>query len=211
MDVQMDEHNQTDEKVPVHVEVALKQDSTASQAQIREAVFSLLEARTTVYKPGPCDFSRDPFLSKHVDRVYIDEPDPELSQEKDVPFWRGELHVLVYQLNHEGVAAEEIEDEAEAMNACSSWMLPAVELEGLWETLVFDTEIKHRLLNYATTALEFSASHVDKNIISWNRIALLHGPPGTGTALCLNPCADALAEATPLFFSLQEKPRLHEP
>ena len=46
--------------------------------------------------------------------------------------------------------------------------------------LVFDTYIKHKLLNYATTALAFSAHHVDKNIISWNRVALLHGPPGTG-------------------------------
>lgn len=40
-------------------------------------------------------------------------------------------------------------------------------------------------MEYVTTALLFSDKGVDENVISWNRVVLLHGPPGTGkTSLC---------------------------
>lgn len=42
-----------------------------------------------------------------------------------------------------------------------------------------------QLLNFVETALLFSDRGVDVNIIRWNRVVLLHGPPGTGkTSLC---------------------------
>ncbi|KAJ8928793.1 hypothetical protein NQ314_018592 [Rhamnusium bicolor] len=41
------------------------------------------------------------------------------------------------------------------------------------------------LLKYAQTMVEFSDKGVDCNVISCNRVILLHGPPGTGkTSLC---------------------------
>ncbi|GAX80558.1 hypothetical protein CEUSTIGMA_g7995.t1, partial [Chlamydomonas eustigma] len=47
------------------------------------------------------------------------------------------------------------------------------------------TSVKRRLLNYAGSALLFSERGVDGSLISWNRVVLLHGPPGTGkTSLC---------------------------
>lgn len=42
-----------------------------------------------------------------------------------------------------------------------------------------------QLLSYAEAIMLFSDCEVDQNIISWNRLILLHGPPGTGkTSLC---------------------------
>ncbi len=42
-----------------------------------------------------------------------------------------------------------------------------------------------QLLSYAETTLLFSEKGVNPLIISWNRVVLLHGPPGTGkTSLC---------------------------
>ncbi|CAB4017301.1 pachytene checkpoint 2 homolog [Paramuricea clavata] len=59
------------------------------------------------------------------------------------------------------------------------------EFHGLWESLLFDSDVKHQLLQYAATTLLFSDRGVDNNIISWNKVVLLHGPPGTGkTSLC---------------------------
>lgn len=42
-----------------------------------------------------------------------------------------------------------------------------------------------RLLRYSQSAMVFSDLRVNPNLVSWNRVVLLHGPPGTGkTSLC---------------------------
>jgi len=51
--------------------------------------------------------------------------------------------------------------------------------------LIYDNGIKMKLLDYIHATLVFSDANVDFNLISWNRVVLLHGPPGTGkTSLC---------------------------
>ena len=71
------------------------------------------------------------------------------------------------------------------MTTCQQTILPAVALDGLWESLIFDSSVKKHVLDYAMTAMLFSDSKVNPHIISWNRVVLLHGPPGTGkTSLC---------------------------
>jgi len=63
--------------------------------------------------------------------------------------------------------------------------LPHKSLHGLWESLVYSASIKEDLLNYVYTAMLFSRLQVNPHIIGWNRVVLLHGPPGTGkTSLC---------------------------
>ncbi|MED6285796.1 Pachytene checkpoint protein 2 [Characodon lateralis] len=59
------------------------------------------------------------------------------------------------------------------------------EFHGIWESLIYETGVKAKLLDYVTTTIYFSDKNVDSNLISWNRVVLLHGPPGTGkTSLC---------------------------
>lgn len=76
-------------------------------------------------------------------------------------------------------------DDASAVSACQQYSLPAREFHGVWESLVFDTNIKNELLAYAQTAMLFSDRGVNTNLVGFNRMILLHGPPGTGkTSLC---------------------------
>ena len=57
-------------------------------------------------------------------------------------------------------------------------MLPNKHLHGLWDSVIVDASIKQSLLGYCDTSIRFAEAGVDANIISWNRISLLHGPPG---------------------------------
>lgn len=56
------------------VEVSLKQDSTASTQQIREAVFSLLEAKTTVYKTGRYNIDAYWYFNRSMKQRTLDSP-----------------------------------------------------------------------------------------------------------------------------------------
>ncbi|CAH8485654.1 unnamed protein product [Schistosoma turkestanicum] len=96
--------------------------------------------------------------------------------------------VHIYQLvnGDEALPAQEmIEFGSESINSGTTWLLPSIEMSGLWESLIFDTDIKLNLLQYAQTALLFADREVSSSVISWNRVILLYGPPGTGkTSLC---------------------------
>eukprot|EP00475_Leptophrys_vorax_P001850 TRINITY_DN11036_c0_g1_i3.p2 TRINITY_DN11036_c0_g1~~TRINITY_DN11036_c0_g1_i3.p2 ORF type:complete len:138 (+),score=13.82 TRINITY_DN11036_c0_g1_i3:379-792(+) len=71
-------------------------------------------------------------------------------------------------------------DEEQEVPSFQSFSLPSEEYHGLWESLVYETGIKQRLVRYATSALLFSEKGVNCQLVSWNRVVLLFGPPGTG-------------------------------
>lgn len=171
--------SQFDQEI-VHVEVCQKPSSTVIQAIIKTHVANFLQRRQAAYgRLTQCDFD-DEFLVDHVQSITICDTD--LGQSADLT--RSSCQIHVYQLNEDGPAAEEL-DEEEDIPAANHWLLPTKDLSGIWDSLVFDSEIKSQLLQYATTTLLFSDRKVDCNIISWNRVVLLHGPPGTGkTSLC---------------------------
>lgn len=80
---------------------------------------------------------------------------------------------------------DETADDDASIVTCQQLELPATVLDGLWESLIYDSTVNENLLAYATTAMLFADAKVNPHIISWNRVVLLHGPPGTGkTSLC---------------------------
>lgn len=91
----------------------------------------------------------------------------------------------MYQLECDGPGIEELSEGEEEIPAATYWILPAAEFDNYWENLVFDTSIKEELLSYIRTTLLFSDRKICESIISWNKVVLLHGPPGTGTSRIL--------------------------
>lgn len=86
--------------------------------------------------------------------------------------------------------SENLEDETnnndDNIPSAFHYILPNQNFVGLWESLIYDDEsLKPRLFNFMQTIQMFSERGVDSNLISLNKLILLHGPPGSGkTTLC---------------------------
>ena len=59
------------------------------------------------------------------------------------------LEIHVFQLSEEG-AADDDEPEDD-VSTYRDWLLPAQEFHNLWDSLVYEDDIKARLLQYAST------------------------------------------------------------
>ncbi|KAG5858453.1 hypothetical protein JTB14_026453 [Gonioctena quinquepunctata] len=103
-----------------------------------------------------------------------------------VDFGSLEVKWFVYRLDTYGpVMQSECDGDEGEIIISTQLSLPSACLVNVWENLYYDNNIKQNLLRYAQTMMEFSDKGVDCNIISCNRVILLHGPPGTGkTSLC---------------------------
>ena len=91
---------------------------------------------------------------------------------------RSPFIVHTFELNREEISVEEIEPSSGGDDwtaGCDSISLPHVSLDNLWENLIFDSNIKRQLLEYAQSAILFSDRKVSAHIVHWNRILLLHG------------------------------------
>ena len=160
----------------MHIEVALLASSGVRAEMLHAPVLDLVRtiAADELFEGISLDLSANTALSAHVRHIRLFDVD---AVDDAVP----ELHV--HPLFDEEPAEEDTCD-GEAI-AFQLRTLPALEFDGLWESLVYEEEVQPRLLRYVSTAMRFSAAGVDSRVIAWNRVALLHGPPGTGkTSLC---------------------------
>ncbi|XP_053660300.1 pachytene checkpoint protein 2 homolog [Anopheles marshallii] len=98
---------------------------------------------------------------------------------------RSALQFNFYVLQQTPTVAETIKHCSEEMEISQHMLLPSEELHGLWESLIYEEGIKDSVLAFAESSMLFTRKGVDKNLITCNRLALFHGPPGTGkTSLC---------------------------
>ncbi|XP_056142637.1 pachytene checkpoint protein 2 homolog [Lampris incognitus] len=163
----------------VNVEVHVKSHSTAPRSEVRLHVLALLNRHSMFFGNYTwTEFDND-FLRKHVETVAIVDV-----EETPIDLRRCSVSIHMFTLNDEGSSTLVLEDNEE-LSAANHWLLPAAEFHGIWESLVYESRVKTQLLDYVSTTIYFSDKNVDSNLITWNRVVLLHGPPGTGkTSLC---------------------------
>ena len=157
----------------MYIEVALLPTATASAEALREPVLALVRAAAASPLSEGQTVAVEGELLGHVRHIRLFEVEATLAPPS----------IHVHPLFDEE-AAEEDAGDGESV-AFQLYTLPSLEFDGLWESLVYEEEVQPRLLRYVSTALRFSSSGVDARVIAWNRVVLLHGPPGTGkTSLC---------------------------
>lgn len=173
------------ESLQIHVEIHQKSESTAKREDIKLSSLKLLNRHSVVFGDYKWTEFDDCFLTNNVHSIAIVDTELKLKERQPINLNKCNLSIHIFHLNEEGPSAENLEAEDENIVAANHWVLPTVEFHGLWESLIYDAKIKSDLLDYVTTTLLFSDRNVDSNLISWNRVVLLHGPPGTGkTSLC---------------------------
>ena len=159
----------------MQVECCLLPTSAARPDELHDPILALLRSTEITAEGQALDFASNPLLASHLRHIRL----------YDVAQAATAQPVLHIHPIFDEEAEEEDGNDGETV-AFQLWTLPALEFEGLWESLIFDdVDLQARLLRYVSTAMHFSTLGVDSRVIAWNRVVLLHGPPGTGkTSLC---------------------------
>ncbi|BGP18675.1 hypothetical protein JCM10213v2_006741 [Rhodosporidiobolus nylandii] len=158
----------------LHVEIRLKPTSTVRYDLIRRLMHQHLdgEYETLLTHSEVHDWRDVGVLAQEVDRVWIGECALPTSA---VPLDAVCLHLHVYQppstsrIREFSTSEHADEDGDTDVPAASVLELPSLSLDGVWDTLIYDGDVKGKLLSYIHSTMLFSDAMVDFNVVTWNR------------------------------------------
>jgi pachytene checkpoint protein 2 len=176
----------------IHVEIAVPESCPTILSEIQsdwEGILSNGEMATWKEIHNPQNWANVPSSLKVSTKKISITTDQGLVQDSEmVDLLHVRPNFYCFVLHEEEPSLEVLDpthDGDDLVPACENRMLPHIDLDGLWESLIFTSSIKKSLLYYAHSALLFSDLGVSNHVINRNRLILLYGPPGTGkTSLC---------------------------
>jgi pachytene checkpoint protein 2 len=173
----------------VVIEVHVRSNSLLPMDTIRSNVITYLKESFPVFRDTIIDFStysnrftddESQHISKYVRSLRICD----IGNDKSISFWKANLMIHCYRCRETGPEREYIDGkDDDDLPSTEQWELPNEHLEGLWESIIVDDNIKQNLLGYTTSSLLFSLKDINPTVIAWNRMLLLYGPPGKSKAL----------------------------
>ncbi|XP_012535546.2 pachytene checkpoint protein 2 homolog [Monomorium pharaonis] len=172
-----------DENV-LHVEICQHANSTLSKIIIEETVNAELRLLDEI-SLDVIIYGKDAtntIIKDHVESMICSS---DYAERGTVKIHGATIRYYIYRLTQEDAAIETMKCDSDELPVAAHWLLPAQEFHYMWENLYYDCDIKNNLLRFVETTMLFSDRAVNSNIISWNKVILLHGPPGTGkTSMC---------------------------
>uniref|UniRef100_A0A2I3S872 Pachytene checkpoint protein 2 homolog n=1 Tax=Pan troglodytes TaxID=9598 RepID=A0A2I3S872_PANTR len=152
------------ESPTVHVEVHQRGSSTAKKEDINLSVRKLLNRHNIVFGDYTWTEFDEPFLTRNVQSVSIIDTELKVKDSQPIDLSACTVALHIFQLNEDGPSSENLEEETENLIASNHWVLPAALFLFLYQ-----------LLDYVMATLLFSDKNVNSNLITWNRVVLLHG------------------------------------
>lgn len=157
-------------KIPVHIEVELDPLCTLSHQEIQQKIKSVVADQCPVFTNGLVS-------SKDFEGVASKVKVCDLLPGQKISFWQADIFIHAFRLVDQPPELDYLEGEEE-LPVAEQMELPNKYTQGLWESIIIDESIKSQLLSFSCTSILFAEANIDPNIIAWNKMLLLYGPPG---------------------------------
>ncbi|KAI7105092.1 hypothetical protein KC352_g37181, partial [Hortaea werneckii] len=190
-------------KPTLHVEVAVKPSKThdVNSAQLHEEIKGWLTRHFDTVQIG-IDVSaelNDSDLCQVIDLIEVaDYTGPPTSFEQDYYDMKSidlDIQTYILKAEQEYRPRRAIDDTSDSEGQKARILpLPNIILKDAWNSLVFDERLPALLLRYLVRMLGMvKQPSLNLAAFNWNRLCLLHGPPGSGKSTFCRALAQKLS------------------